>query len=179
MKKTSMSSTYDVQRVRGVLLFSTAVLHLCFFLNTITRKTFYSTHKLHMNILHSTRERFLSCWEKRETRHISRTDCMSDSPCFCQFYCWMSVKHGDAEGKTSVSCEYFDNHIADFLLNGHFICGNKKERPEICGKKPETEYKNKSQSVTCNGAILESWSILEACIFSLKWFCPISMTDCF
>lgn len=53
-----MSSTYDVQRVRGVLLFSTAVLHLCFFLNTITRKTFYSTHKLHMNILHSTRERF-------------------------------------------------------------------------------------------------------------------------
>lgn len=122
---------------------------------------------------------FFSCWEKRETRHISRTDCMSDSPCFCQFYCWMSVKHGDAEGKTSVSCEYFDNHIADFLLNGHFICGNKKERQEICGKKPETEYKNKSQSVTCNGAILESWSILEACIFSLKWFCPISMTGCF
>lgn len=30
MKKTSMSSTYDVQRVRGVLLFSTAVLHLVF-----------------------------------------------------------------------------------------------------------------------------------------------------
>lgn len=136
MKKTSMSSTYDVQRVRGVLLFSTAVLHLVFSSIQSQESLFIPPTSCTWTFCIQHARDFFSCWEKRETRHISRTDCMSDSPCFCQFYCWMSVKHGDAEGKTSVSCEYFDNHIADFLLNGHFICGNKKERQEICGKKP-------------------------------------------
>ena len=124
MKKKKSSQTLSQKNVvnlwcsarsRSSLTFNCGASSF-FFLNTITRKIFHYTYKLHMDVLHWIRERFSSCWEKQEIRHISWTDCMLDSPCFCQCYCWMSVKRGDPEGKTSVSCEYFDNRIADLFF---------------------------------------------------------------